>query len=332
MTQRSCLVALLLLTGCSLVLKSETNKKACKKNDDCGAPLECHAGLCLPADCTKDDECKALGKNSENLICEDQVCGPPECKKPSECAAGDTPTVTCYQGRCQDPIWGCLGQPDDREIMGATSTFKVKIVGLITKEALPDLKVQVCAAVDTLCQSPLKEPDVTYVGGIVTVKGLPQNAPIHLVLTADTYITTDFYSQRLVRNETVEEIIELVPEVLFGALGSSLGVDVDVEHTASINALMVDCGDPPLPQAGLRLTLSDMPPKSAIYYVSAGNTPDTMLDRTTVAGAAGAVNLTPGKQITIKFLLNDRVMSSFPVTPYANHMTYVNLYPRQYKP
>ena len=69
-----------------------------------------------------------------------------------------------------------LGQPDDREIKGPTATFKVKVVGLINEAALPDLKVQACAAVDTLCQSPLREPVITYKDAIVTVAGLQQNA------------------------------------------------------------------------------------------------------------------------------------------------------------
>ena len=321
----------MLLGGCSLTLN--TDKKACKKNDDCGVPLECREGLCLAkTDCKADAECKALGSKYQSLICVDSTCGPPECEGPDECQGGDTPNYTCAEGRCQDPVWGCLGQPDNREIMGPTATFKVKVVGLINETALPDLKVEACAAVDTLCQAPLREPVITYKDTIVTVTGLPQNSSVHLKFEAADHITTDFYSQRLVRNETVEEIIELVPTVLFGALGASLGVDVDVENKASINVLMVDCSEPPVPQPGVRLEISNKLPETEIYYVSAGNTPDITLDRTTIAGAAGAVNLEAGKQIIIKAVLGDRVLSSFPVTPYANRMTYVNLYPRLYKP
>jgi hypothetical protein len=329
-TQRSCLLALLLLGGCSFTLKAD--KKACKKNDDCGVPLECRAGLCLAkSDCSEDADCRALGSKYANTICVESTCGMPECIDPEECE-GDTPSFTCLEGRCQDPVWGCIGEPDDREITTPTATFKVQVVGLISKAALPDLKIEACASVDTLCQSPLREPVITYENQIVTVTGLPQNSSIHLKFEASEHITTDFYSQRLVRNETVEEIIELVPTVLFGALGASLGVDVDIENNASINVLTVDCSEPPVPQAGIRLTLSDTLETTEIYYVTDGNLPDTKLDSTTVAGAAGAVNLQAGKQITIKALLGDRVISSFPVTPYANRMTYVNLYPRLYKP
>jgi hypothetical protein len=326
-TQRPYLFALLLLGGCSLTLKAD--QKACKKNDDCGVPLECRQGLCLAkTDCKADAECQSLGSKYASSICVDSTCSLPQCEGADECQGGDTPNYTCVQGRCQDPVWGCLGQPDNRVIMGETATFKVRVVSLISEAALPDLKIEACAAVDTLCQAPLREPVITYKDALVTVAGLPQDTPIHLKFEAADHITTDFYSQRLVRNETVEEIIELVPTVLFGALGASLGVDVDVENKASINVLTLDCNEEPQP--GIQLLISDTLDTTEIYYVNAGNTPDTKLDRTTVAGAAGAVNLAPGKQITVKVVLGERVISSFPVTPYANRMTYVDLYPRSY--
>jgi hypothetical protein len=215
-------------------------------------------------------------------------------------------------------------------MVSQTATFKVEVIGL-AEGHIPDLKIVACAALDTQCQMPLRSPVITYVDRMVTVTGLPQDSAIHLRFEDSVHVTTDFYSQRLARDETVEEVIELIPAHLIPALGAGLGVEVD-PNKAMINVLTLDCSEPPQPRPGLRLELSDNPEGAAIFYLTDGNIPDTMLDATTVAGTAGAVNLESGKQITIKAVLGDRVISSFRVTPYANHMTYVNLYPRVYKP
>lgn len=319
----------MLLGGCSLMLETET--KACKKSDDCGAPYECQEGLCLvKTGCTKDADCHALGSKHAETICLDNVCSMPQCDAPEECEGGDTPTFTCFEGRCQDPVWACLGEPDDRETTMETATFKVEVIGL-AEGHIPDLKILACAAVDTQCQTPLRSPVITYKDRIVTVSGLPQDSAIHLRFEDSVHITTDFYSQRLVRDETVEEVIELIPANVIPQLGLALGVVIDPTK-ALINVLTMDCSEPPVPQAGIRLELSDKPEGSEIFYLTDGNIPDISLDATTSAGAAGAVNLESGKQITVKAVLGDRVISTFPVTPYANSMTYVNLYPRSYKP
>jgi hypothetical protein len=382
---RLTLLALLtaLAAACSLTL--EVDKKACKKDTDCGGPYLCSAGLCKRRGCQSDTECRALGgayattfceqgacypaecgtadlQCEEDLVCDtarnhctapsgatcnthgdcdryaglpvcrDGACQGAECEKAEDCTSA-SPTVTCEGGRCQDPIWGCAGEPDERAApMSKTATFKVEIVDLLQRMRIPDLAISLCSSVDTLCQTPLREPDIVYdEAGLVTITGLPQNSPVHLKLEAEGYITSDFYVQRLVRDVTEEpQGIQLLPTALYGALSSALGVEADLQNKATFSALFLDCQSTARPGAGVSLTVDDKPEDVHIYYVRDGNQPDVSLDKTTVIGAAGAVNVPSGRQITLKGYVGDTLITSYAITPYANRMTYVTLYPRVY--
>ena len=124
--------------------------------------------------------------------------------------------------------------------------------------------------------------------------------------------------------------MQLLPSYLFGSLTASLGLTTDLETTAVFSTLFVDCQVPAEPGAGITLKIDDKPEDVTIYYVRDGNQPTVDLDKTTVIGAAGAVNVPSGRQITLKGYIGDQLISSFAITPYAKHFTYVTMYPRVY--
>jgi hypothetical protein len=312
----------------------------CSATAKCDDDLVCDTdrGQCVApaaATCTDHEACK---RYAEHPVCRDNVCDLAECKKTSECEGADSsPTLECVDGRCDDLIWGCAGEPDERPApMSATATFKMTILDLLQRKPVEGIQISLCSSLDTMCQTPLNEPEITYdAKGLVTITGLAQNSPIHLKIDAEGFITSDLYIQRLVRDVTVESNgIQLLPTFLYDSLAGSLMVEADLETKATFSALFVDCQEPAKPAAGVTLKIDDKPGLDLAdvhyYYVRDGNQPDTNLDKTTVIGAAGAVNVPSGVQITLKGYVGDTVVSSYAITPYAKRMTYVTMYPRVY--
>jgi hypothetical protein len=312
----------------------------CSATAKCEDDLVCNIerGQCVApaaASCTDHESCERF---ADHPVCRDNVCDVAECTKTSECeGAGSSPTLECVNGRCDDLIWGCAGEPDERPApMSASATFKISIVDLLERKRIDDLKISLCSSLDTQCLTPLNEPEISYDDkGLVTITGLAQNSPIHLKIEAESFITSDLYIQRLARDVTLEANgIQLLPTVLYDQLAFALGVPADLETKATFSALFVDCQEPAKPAAGVTLKIDDQPGVDLTdvhyYYVRDGNQPDVNLDKTTVIGAAGAVNVPSGVQITLKGYVGETMVSSYAITPYANRMTYVTMYPRVY--
>ncbi len=318
----------------------------CAKSEDCSDGQVCEIGAkrCLAANraaCVMDPDCDKY-EGLATYICESRFCDVPECRKDSDCGGMGTPV--CLEGRCGDPVFGCVGERDIRpEATMPKATFKIKVLNVLDMTPVKNLSVRACAPaqLDTECVIPLAgtEPSYDEATGELTVSGLVQDAAFRLVIEPKDmtppleelpFLPIDLYSQRLPRDITEETNgpVFVVPFAIVASLESAFPtIKVNLENGTLIMRVF-DCGEPPLNAKGVSFAVTEPRADTEVFYLE-GLIVNPDAPSTSASGSGGVVNAKPGN-ITVTATRGSTLISSFDVRLRPKRLTYVNLHPRDY--
>jgi hypothetical protein len=320
----SALLALSLAAGCSVL--TDTEKKQCKKPEDCGtfegAPTyACEAELCRYVDCNKDADCAARGK----FICEQSSCTPALCISNDDCGESGE---TCVGGRCLDALFHCF---DDKASLSSAQepVLAFDVVTFSNHVPVNDLQVKVCVLADTPCNSPVAATTTYSAEGKLEIRGLENGKRYSVRLngkdgSGHAFVEAEYYMQRPIVGYTQEaDRFEMVLPLLLSGVGDSAGVPYD-DTKGLVIAEIFGCDDKPL--AGVSAIDNR---DGTIFYLT--GTADPNASETDSVGQAGVVNMEVGASGNpllhkLTFSYGAQNMFSFGVTPRPGVMTFLNLY------
>ena len=350
-------------------------QSGCESDTDCRQPGICRAGRCEAADCSVSDECEgaelcdrdgmrcvaeteavcmrasdcAKYEGAEVCIKSEQRCGEIECGSKDEC--GTSPSAVCTKGSCEDPIWGCLGQPDARLTDGMSSegSLEVKVNYVIPstgelETAVRNLTVRVCAAGDVVCATSVSD-DYSYDGTVLTVRGL-ENGKVyairlfatHPTIASQLLLETEYQMYRPIMGKTVDPRPIVMFEAAFrDSISQAAGVKFEADF-GLVLAYVLDCRD--IEVAGVsvgvdRLTAGcngDPTCVTTPFYFTTSNFPDPTATQTGSAGRLGIVNMVPEEAnlLTLTRTADNKPLLTFAVTPRKDVVTYSFFYPQRF--
>jgi len=260
-----------------------------------------------------------------------------KCNIAADCVArGGSASSVCNAGVCEDPVWGCIGEADDRPAAGATATFRVGLNDL-TAPFQGTVGARACNATseDPLCAQPIPGTTASYdpSQGLITVNGLPADKRFRLAVEpSGAFMPIDFYPQRTPRGETVEKIaLSTLSTSLLQTLGSSYNPPIVPDpQTTHVMALVLDCEGELASGVTLELEEGSRSPDTRIMYLGSNTLPDPTLMQTSAIGSAVAINVPVGQPIRVKARLGTKDLQSSEVYGVAGHLTAVTFYPRKY--
>jgi len=320
---------------------------ACKKGgDDCPEGQTCNVarGACVadaravcgepgsPNVLEPDKDCASYD-GKEDHICEDNVCVEPQCKKTADCS-DVSDSASCVMGRCDDVTWGCIGQPDDREVPASGSaTLKLKVLDL---SMLPftdgSLKVTACSVPNLGTCSKLPNAKISYdeETGWLSVAGLLQKQRFWLQITAADKVPVDWYTQRPPVGVTEEpEPAVLVPVGIESLIGGMLDpmVEVDLETKSTMIIRAYNCNAEN--GEGVSFDVSKALADTTIFYLDSGYQVLVNEQATDATGTGGIANARAAA-IRITVTRGGALVTEFDVTPRPKVLTYLALYPQDY--
>lgn len=343
------LAALLLLTGCSLI--NDSGEQQCTVNTDCFArfgkndlAISCVNNYCDRAPCNTDDDCK----NRDGDIYASSICGADKfCIAPTTAACttvadceSESPTMQCVQGRCEDKVWGCRDQLDDRATaMLPTASFQGRVYDLITRQPVPNLTAKACLlpTFDPDCATPLASTNSTYelATGTLTVSGLPQDTPVRLKLDFPPelqLVPIDLYSTRTPRDLTRFALVTTMPTALVPQLTQAIDPRPVVDPAnASISAIVLDCENQPAKGVTLVIPETDRLPGTQVVYFGADGQPAPQATGTDAFGSALILNVKPRKLITLQAKVGNMLVKEYRVMGIPDRSTVVHFFPRLYR-
>ena len=345
---RTLLATATLLAGCSAI--NETDEKQCGSDLECvtrfgnDVAVSCVANYCVRPACTSDDQCTARGERYRSSICgADGHCASAEsataaCTVMADCKS-PSPTMECNNGRCEDKVWGCRGQPDERPpIMNATATLQSKVYDLATRMPVVGLTAKACLlpTFDPECARPLPGTASSYdrSTGQLTVTGIPQETPIRLKLDFPMetgLIPLDQYSTRTVHDVTTVPLLSTIPINVAPSLIALLDPPrvLDPANT-SVSAVVVDCQNAAATGVEIRVSDSDKVPGTEVLYFGADGQVAPTAKATVGFGRALIINVKPSKLITVQTWVGDLMLNEYRVIAMPRRSTTVHFYPRVY--
>lgn len=337
-----CLFApMVLASGCSLTLDSERHQ--CDEPADCGeifnapaAAYTCVDNLCQTyRECTDNAGCmNTPGKN----ICSNNKCV--ACTEKAQCVNANTSTsMDCVSNECEDAVWGCLNEPDNRPpATQPSATFTIMAKDPLADTTKPNpypagLTAVLCKAptVDPACVMPLggTTPSYDMTTGILTLANVPHDTTnVHLRFSGpgQTYLPVEYYTNRAARDAMTVEDVNFIPASVFATI---MDGEKKVDPSkASINIRIHDCKGDPAP--GVTLTSSVTPADLLHSYVE-GRAPRFDLQETKAAGIAGLFNATPSTNTTLTLSINAFTpprTKTYQISPVGNAVTVIDFYPR----
>jgi len=376
----------LLLGGCTAIV--ESNKNQCESDDDCtklfggDAPVQCVANYCVGAACDTtsspegfgvtvgDAYCKGLG--FPNSICgitgqcqpgcvEDSQCGDNgvcwagrnrcrerECTTAPNCNSS-SPSMQCNSGICEDRVWGCIGQRDNRPAATMpTATMRVPLVDAIPPNA-PVLGAKATACPDksldsTDCANPLPgtKAEQDPVTGVITVTGLPQNVYFRLKIeppAGSDYRPVDFYTQMRARDVMTTPPVTTVTGSYLALAQASYGEGYVIRPDyGGLFAIAFGCDGAPaegltldIEQQGLVLA-SEQPNSFTLinYFENRLPSPYKAEKRTDSSGLISVVNARVDRYVPIKTSAYGQPISTTQMRFLPTRVTVMHLYPRDY--
>lgn len=279
-------------------------------------------------------------------LCVNRMCASSQCTQDADCrSASSSPTIACEKGKCVDHAWGCIGQADERPLMSATATYKIKFVSALNPSSPPDhVDVKLCGAVfDTGCtRAPGHTLHYDQDTGQLTVENLQQETRIHLLINAYDiddagnmlpYFETEFYSQRPVRDTTVADAnIVLIPPAAVNVLAANTDMTVDTENYATVAFQIFNCegklaeGVSFSAEKTQSTAANGDPVLATLFYIREGNIPVENATVTTAYGSAGYTNL-PSGQNTFTVRIGSTVATNFTIGALKNRVTVGHVYP-----
>lgn len=275
------------------------------------------------------------------------------CTSAKDC--GPSPTVQCNAGMCEDPTWGCLGKADPRGAASASgpASLKVKVLyafaqGGALETGVKDLTFRLCAFDDALCDDDtrLVTTDAAYgADNVLTINGLEAGRPYRLQLRGFhpdpaqaelELLPTEYLMVRTVVGDTIEpEPILMFEDAVRDSLGSLAEVPAD-DTLGTLLMRTYACNDATV--AGVQVVsgtltvgcMGDCP--TTVIYQGASNVPRVGATETDMFGRAAILNMKTDEPSRIKVTraVDKQEMASFVVTPRANWITFVSVWPWDY--
>ncbi|MET0342396.1 MAG: hypothetical protein ABW252_15435 [Polyangiales bacterium] len=339
---------LLLTTGCSVI--NEAEDLQCTGDDECVARfasdvgVSCVQNFCVRPACTADTQCRQRGERYQGSVCApDGYCAAAEavsaaCVTKADCNS-PSPTMECVGGRCEDKIWGCRGQPDERPpIMHATATLQTTVYDLGTRMPVGAITAKACLlpTFDLGCDRPLLGTASTYDRntGQLTVTGLPQETPFRLKLDFPPdsgLIPLDQYATRTAHDITVMPLLTTIP----ASIAPSLIAAVDPPrvlgpNNASIAAVVVDCRNEPAIGAEVRVVEQDRIEGTEVLYFGADGQVAPRATSTVGYGSALIINVKPTTLLTVQVWVGAMLINEHRVYAFPRRSTAVHFFPRNY--
>jgi len=345
---RSPWAALLLSAGCSVINDSAITQ--CKTNDDCAARfgndvgVSCVDTFCVQPACTSDEQCKGRGDRYSTSecglygYCQTAAAAAAACTTVADCTS-KSPTVECIAGRCEDKIWGCVGQPDERPpAMQATATLQGDVIDLSTRKPVPALSASACLlpTFDPECSRPLPGTLASYDldAGTLSLTGVPQDTQVRVKIEfpGDSgLIPLDQYSARTAHDLTKLPSLITIPFALSPSLTAHLDPPrVRNPDMASISAVVANCLNEPAVGVQLRVAEADRSPSTEVFYFGEDAQIAPAATATVAFGTALIINIKPGKLITLQTWAGDLLINEYRVLGFAQRSTAVHFFPRTY--
>jgi hypothetical protein len=340
--------ALLALAGCSVINDSTVTQ--CKTNEDCvgrfGGDLgvSCVDTFCVQPACTADAQCKGRGDRYGASICDTSgLCMASAsvgaaCAKVADCNSL-SPTMECNAGRCEDKIWGCAGQPDERPpAVQPTATLEARVLDFSTRMPVPELTASACLlpSFDPDCTRPLPGTSSSYDldAGQLRVSGVPQDTPVRLKIDFPLdsgLIPLDQYSARTARDLTTLPTLATLPASASPSLTALLDPPrVRDPNNASITAVVVNCQGEPARGVEFRVAEADRIPGTEVLYFGSDGQLAPGATSTEAFGSALIINVKPAKLITLQTWAGKLLLNEYRVLGFAQRSTAVHFFPRVY--
>jgi hypothetical protein len=312
-------------TACTLVqdfdVKQCSKDKPCSELGEAYADYECVSNVCVqPVDrpCSEDVDCQDRGAGTENNLCENMSCVAPECTSNEACIEQlNTDDAVCTNGRCEDPVWGCLFDGHDVPTAKTKLTVGVPVIVYPAQTPAVDTLGDACLSSPPNCPVPIQgnvEPEdgrfeftlqgvsTRGFGGFLRFQKegyLPLQYRFFRPLLGDLEVSTD-------------SPLVLLQEGTIANFGILVGQTIDEETSAMITMRFYDCTG--APAAGLRVN-AERSPMTFFYKSNDRYEPTTNVEATDEYGIGGLANLSQGDEtLTVVQISTGRQLYSFPLT------------------
>lgn len=334
--------------GCTVINDSAVTQ--CKTNDDCasrfGADLgvSCVDTFCVQPACTSDAQCKGRGERYQTTVCGlNGFCAAQNaigaaCTKVSDCNSL-SPTIECNAGRCEDKVWGCAGQSDERPpAMLPSATLTGRVIDFSTRKPVPELNAHACLlpSFDPECARPLPGTSMNYDldAGQLTVTGVPQDTPVRLKIdfAPDSgLIPLDQYSARTAHDITNLPTLATLPYSASPNLTALLDPPrVRNPEAASITAVVVNCLSEAAVGVEVRVAEADKIDGTEVLYFGADGQLNPNATKTEAFGSALIINVKPAKLVTLQTWVGNLLLNEYRVLGFPRRSTAVHFFPRVY--
>jgi len=258
------------------------------------------------------------------------------CRVASDCAS-KSPTVQCNAGICEDRLWGCIKQPDDRPAATMqTATLKVGFADYANQPVTTPAAARACPLTgDAACTQPLAGATAVYTPGTgFVVTGVAQNQPFRLKVDPPTnpkdFLGIDFYSQRPARDVTEEKApLSVFTEGLVTGLSAAFGLPVRAD-AGMLLVVYHDCEGNWPDGVVASIPAGDAAADSRFIYFTTENLPDVNRTETSLAGFVVGINLPTNKPLAVSSKARGMALPDYTVTLLPGRLTIVHAYPRTY--
>lgn len=318
-----------------------TSNAGCNSRNTNEALFACIEGACVQPKCEQDSDCQDQGGGFGNAICEQELCVPGQCERDAECKEElDTDDAVCTDGRCEDPIWGCIGRKDPREPEGDAATFKIEWLDAVNTTMHPPLvEATACFKNDHPCSNAL-QTKVTYDedDGMLTVEGLPQDWGGYLLINGEHSGALNYMEGRyFFENRTVVNDFEapggavMLPEEVVPTLAEGANADVKAERGILLGRVF-NCQDELAEGVSLVVNDPSFPEDAIIFYTDEENQPNQDLSATTSAGTIGIANVledveNPDRVLDLQVWIGEHMITQANVIAQQNTLTHIFFYP-----
>jgi len=334
--------------GCSVI--SDATITQCKTDEDCasrfGADLgvSCVETFCVQPACTSDVQCKGRGARYSASICGTSGLCTSSSSVGAACATvadcnSLSPTMECNAGRCEDKIWGCAGQSDERpRAQQSTATLESRVLDFSTRMPVPELTASACLlpSFDPDCARPLPGTSSSYDldAGQLRVTGVPQDTPVRLKIDFPLdsgLIPLDQYSARTAHDLTTLPTLATLPASVSPSLTALLDPPrVRDPNNASITAVVVNCQNEPALGVEIRVAESDRVAGTEVLYFGSDGQLAPGASSTEAFGSALIINVKPAKLITLQTWAGKLLLNEYRVLGFPHRSTAVHFFPRVY--
>ena len=338
----------LLLTACSVI--NDSTEVQCRTNDDCATRFSgvadvmaysCVESFCVRPFCTTDAECRGRGDRYVGSVCGgDSLCASPataSCRTVEDCG-GQSPTMQCIEGRCEDKVWGCRGELDNRpEAVERTATVQIRVYNLLTRMPVPSVSGRACnlPTFDPDCNQPLvSSGSYNPQDGTLTLAGLPQDTPIRVKLDfpGTDFIGIDHYATRTPRDVTHLGLVTTMPRSLVPMVTSVLDPPRVIDPAlGSISVVVRDCAGQAASGVQVRMMEQDKVNGTEIIYFGSDGQPAPNASGTQAFGTALIINAKPGKILTLQSFLSGQMLNEYRAMAFPGRSTEISFFPRVYR-